>query len=288
MFLAFFEECPQHHCVSLVDRGHNGIQLRVEYASPDNATEHFGTISLTFYANTSCLLVQGTSYLLWINEHLPIIYKKAEQTYEENMGKWLDIVASAWITHQAREEVGGDGDGGGGGSLTLTDPKVGHTSLPTSPHSLNTRPSTSDNKVSLSIAACPHIVCDPQTAASPSHEAHNNPISGGDRCSVPPLSSTLPILDTLYQDDLFPGGPSQDDLSQVISSHGDLPQDDTSQGTLPQDDPSQELVAIRLFHTPTRTASSGCLMLHRTVHALWILYGNPYRNRAGKEGETVT
>ena len=29
--------------------------------------------------------------------------------------------------------------------------------------------------------------------------------------------------------------------------------------------------------------SSGCFMLHRTVHALWNLYGNPYRNRAEKE-----
>ena len=44
----------------------------------------------------------------------------------------------------------------------------------------------------------------------------------------------------------------------------------------------------RLFHAPTRTTSSGCLMLHRTVHAFWNLYGNPYRNRAEKEEETVT
>ena len=43
----------------------------------------------------------------------------------------------------------------------------------------------------------------------------------------------------------------------------------------------------RLFHTPTSTTSSGCLVLHRTVHALWNLYGNPYRNRAEKEEETV-
>ena len=44
----------------------------------------------------------------------------------------------------------------------------------------------------------------------------------------------------------------------------------------------------RLFRAPTRTTSTGCFMLHRTVHALWNLYGNPYRNRAGKEEETVT
>ena len=43
----------------------------------------------------------------------------------------------------------------------------------------------------------------------------------------------------------------------------------------------------RLFHAPTRTTSSGWFMLHRTVHALWNLYGNPYKNRAVKEEETV-
>ena len=43
----------------------------------------------------------------------------------------------------------------------------------------------------------------------------------------------------------------------------------------------------RLFHAPTRTTSSGCFMLHRTVHALWNLYGNPYRNRAETKEETI-
>ena len=45
---------------------------------------------------------------------------------------------------------------------------------------------------------------------------------------------------------------------------------------------------FRLFHVPTRTTSGGCFMLHRTVHALWNLYGNPYKNRAEKREETVT
>ena len=44
---------------------------------------------------------------------------------------------------------------------------------------------------------------------------------------------------------------------------------------------------IRLFHVSTRTTSSGCFMLHRTVHALWNLFGNPYRNRAETEEETI-
>ena len=47
-------------------------------------------------------------------------------------------------------------------------------------------------------------------------------------------------------------------------------------------------VTLDFFHAPTRTTSSGCFMLRRTVHALWDLYGNPYRNRTEKEEETVT
>ena len=44
----------------------------------------------------------------------------------------------------------------------------------------------------------------------------------------------------------------------------------------------------RLFHAPTRMTSSRCFMLHKTVHALWNLYGIPYKNRTEKEEETVT
>ena len=39
----------------------------------------------------------------------------------------------------------------------------------------------------------------------------------------------------------------------------------------------------RLFDAPTHTLSSGCFMFHMTVHTLWNLCGNPYKNRPGKE-----
>ena len=50
---------------------------------------------------------------------------------------------------------------------------------------------------------------------------------------------------------------------------------------------SQTESSTRLFHAPTGTTFSGCFMLHRTVHALWNLYGNPYRNRAETEEQTI-
>ena len=43
-----------------------------------------------------------------------------------------------------------------------------------------------------------------------------------------------------------------------------------------------------MLHISTRMTSSGCLVLHKTVHTLWNLYGNPFKNRVGNEEETVT
>ena len=90
MFLVFMEECEFYHNVRPIDRGPNGIQYRFDYTSPDDA-ENYGSLSLTFYATTSRLLVQGTSYLLWVDEHLPAIYKRAESRYTEDLGTWRSL-----------------------------------------------------------------------------------------------------------------------------------------------------------------------------------------------------
>ena len=74
MFLVILTECETYHCATPVDHGANGLQLCFPYKSPDDDTECYSTISLTFYPTTSHLLVQGSSYLLWIEEHLPIIW----------------------------------------------------------------------------------------------------------------------------------------------------------------------------------------------------------------------
>ena len=87
MFLAFLEECQNYHGVVPIDRGHHGLQLRFDYTSPDD-DELYGTLSLTFYPTTSRLLVQGSSYLLWIEEHLPIIYNETEHRYMQNASLW--------------------------------------------------------------------------------------------------------------------------------------------------------------------------------------------------------
>ena len=87
MFLAFLEECQNYHGVVPIDRGHHGLQLRFDYTSLDD-DELYGTLSLTFYLTTSRLLVQGSSYLLWIEEHLPIIYNETEHRYMQNASLW--------------------------------------------------------------------------------------------------------------------------------------------------------------------------------------------------------
>ena len=89
MFLVFVEECKVYHGVSPIDRGQHGLLFYFAYTSP-NDSETYGSISLTFYPTTARLLVQGSSYLLWIDEHMPMIYARAEYKYMENASKWND------------------------------------------------------------------------------------------------------------------------------------------------------------------------------------------------------
>ena len=87
MFLVFVDECQRHHGVIPIDRGQHGLQFRFPYISP-NETEHYGTLSSTFYLTTSRLLVQGFSYMLWVEEHLPIVYKAVEGKYLADIPTW--------------------------------------------------------------------------------------------------------------------------------------------------------------------------------------------------------
>ena len=90
MFLVILSECETYHDVSPIDRGLNGQQLRFPYTSPGDS-EHYGSISLTFYPTTSRLLVQGSSYLLWVDEHLPVICEQAEHRYMQSASTWTAL-----------------------------------------------------------------------------------------------------------------------------------------------------------------------------------------------------
>ena len=96
MFLAFQEECERHHDTRPIDRGQHGVQYRFSYMSP-NDTVSYGSLSLTFYPTTSRLLVQGTSYLLWVEEHLPTIYHQAECRYMKDLGSWRALARKRGI-----------------------------------------------------------------------------------------------------------------------------------------------------------------------------------------------
>ena len=93
MFLAFVEQCEQYYGMQPIDRGHHGLQFKFEYHSPLEP-ESYGSISLTFYPSTSRLLVQGSSYLLWVEEHLPSIYSDTESEFITHTSKW------AFLTRQ--------------------------------------------------------------------------------------------------------------------------------------------------------------------------------------------
>ena len=225
MFLAFVDECQKHYCVNPVDRGHNGLQFRFEYTSPDDATEHYGTISLTFYASTSRLLVQGTSYLLWIDEHLPILYTKAEQAYDEDIGKWRSLARRRGIgvKRVMRQTLRGQG--------LLSNPMDDNAVLPTSPRSPATLPSSpntipsspnclpsSSDQVSLSATVSPHVVYD-----TPSVASHEAPRAGQELCLTSSLVPSLRPLEFLPADDPSRGDPSQDEPSREHVVRLDVP-----------------------------------------------------------------
>ena len=89
MFLAVLEECENYYGISPV--------VSFDYTSPCDS-EIYGTISLTFYPSTSRLLVQGTSYLLWIDEHLPIVHQRAEDRYQRDIGIWRGLIRRRGIS----------------------------------------------------------------------------------------------------------------------------------------------------------------------------------------------
>lgn len=74
-----------------MDRGQQGVQIKTVYVSPTDTTE-MGSISITTYKSTSRIHIQGSSYLIWMEEHLPVletlVSERAKQ--DESLGKILD------------------------------------------------------------------------------------------------------------------------------------------------------------------------------------------------------
>ena len=65
LFLPIYEACQRYYMnVTPCDRKEHGVQLLFHYSTPDESGT-LGCVSLTFYASTSTLHVQESSYLLW-------------------------------------------------------------------------------------------------------------------------------------------------------------------------------------------------------------------------------
>ena len=63
-----------------IERAHSGLQLCFPYTTR-NDKKKMGSLSLTFYPTASCLLIQETSCLIRVEEHMPVIYREAETRY---------------------------------------------------------------------------------------------------------------------------------------------------------------------------------------------------------------
>ena len=88
MFLVIYDSCRRSYTdVSPCDRKEHGVQMLFQYSSP-NESGILGSVSLTFYASTATLHVQGSSYILWTQEHLPLILANADEAYRLHPSSW--------------------------------------------------------------------------------------------------------------------------------------------------------------------------------------------------------
>ena len=96
MFLRLLKQCEIHHSTQPVDNGPNGLQFNFAYTSPNDSVP-YGTISLKFYPSTFRLLVQGTSYLLYVVEFMPLTYNQAHVELESGTSKWCMLARNKGV-----------------------------------------------------------------------------------------------------------------------------------------------------------------------------------------------
>ena len=74
--------CQQFYGSKGVERGIHGVQFKGPFVTLPSEVP-FGTISVTLYNHNvrrrPCFLVQGSSYMLWEAEHLPVLIEKVKQ-----------------------------------------------------------------------------------------------------------------------------------------------------------------------------------------------------------------
>ena len=101
-------------------------------------SEHYDSISLTFYPTTTRLLVQGSSNLSWVDQHLSAICEQAEHRYMQSASTWTALACRRGIglkregynTHQTRSLSSSQSNGLHQASLAL--PSNDHSEQPES------------------------------------------------------------------------------------------------------------------------------------------------------------
>ena len=75
----WLNECQKkYNSAQIIDRGDNGIQLKM----PNGTPNLLGSLSITIYKSTAALHVQGTSAFLWLEEDLELIKYSVEKSSE--------------------------------------------------------------------------------------------------------------------------------------------------------------------------------------------------------------
>ena len=105
LFLPLLQTCEDLYGIKPTDHNKNGLQFKILYTSPDDSSNSYGTISLTLYPSTSRLHVQGTSYILWVEEHLPLILKSSEDILNSDLSRWQTIAKERGIGSNRQPRV---------------------------------------------------------------------------------------------------------------------------------------------------------------------------------------
>ena len=262
MFLVILQECQTYHDISPIDRRQNGLQMVFPYLSPGD-TEQLGSVSLTFYASTSRLHVQGSSYLLWIDEHMPQILARAEDNFNRDPDNWLTQTESRCIGVNRNRATTvqhhyNTRSGPHSSTLDLTRtkavvsgavgdfPPLCNSNAPVSSQSKSLT-STRGSSDTLPPFAPPSSL--PPSSLAVAHispQPEDSPVTDSPVTDV--LSQDSPVTDILYQDSpvtdiLSQDSPVTDVLSQNSPVTDVLSQDSPVTDVLSQDSPVTDVLS---------------------------------------------
>ncbi len=128
----WLDECTKYYGSQPKDlgtNGKNGSQIRTVYHTPSDAVS-YGSISLTFHLTTRVLHVQGSSCLLWMVEHLPLLSQRVDQSYDARSTHWEKLTAASAKGSKPRKKPDASGHQDRLTQSSTQDRRLSQSSIP--------------------------------------------------------------------------------------------------------------------------------------------------------------